>query len=239
MDIRVIQHCESTNTYLQDLQRSQAVDEGFVVFARQQTAGRGQRGAAWESRAGQNLTASLLLRPNFLSPQRVFWLNIVVSLGILEALQQLTGLPFQIKWANDIFINDKKIAGILIENQMSQDQIETSIVGIGLNVNQLDFQEPKAVSLAMLTQKNYDIEVICRALVQGILGKYRQLAAAQDELLRSRYLQNLYRYQEWHLFEIAGKKVAGQILGINAEGKLALETDNTIRYFGLKEIKFL
>jgi BirA family biotin operon repressor/biotin-[acetyl-CoA-carboxylase] ligase len=229
----------STNTYLQILAQKEALEEGYTILARHQTAGKGQRGSFWEARPFENLTFSTLLYPTFLQPQEAFWLNVVVALAILETLQREFKIAVQVKWANDIFFQDKKLAGILIENEITQQKIEKSVVGIGLNVNQADFEEKKAISLFQILNQKKDIELLASRVLETFVQKYQLLQAGEREKLRNEYLQNLYRYQEWHIFLVEGRKVAGQIIGIDKVGRLAVEMDNTVKYFGLKEIQFL
>ncbi|WP_154657041.1 biotin--[acetyl-CoA-carboxylase] ligase [Hugenholtzia roseola] len=229
----------STNSHLQILAQQTQLPEGYTILARNQTAGKGQRGNLWEARPFENLTFSTLLYPTFLQPQEAFWLNIVVSLAILETLQREFKIAVQVKWANDIFFQDKKLAGILIENEITQQKIEKSIIGVGLNVNQKEFEEKKALSLFQILNQKQDIEVLANRILETFAQKYELLQAAEREKLRNAYLQNLYRYQEWHIFLVEGRKVAGQIIGIDKVGRLAVEMDNKVKYFGLKEIQFL
>ncbi len=267
--------CQSTNESLalrineQKISDKTSVFEGTLLWTNHQTKGKGQRGNNWISKENENLTFSILLNPTFLSPKESFWITIAVSLGVRDALEQVlkTDFPeiadtFQIKWTNDIFINhtfnnklnNKKIGGILIENQINSNRISQSIVGIGINVNQifdpinsensLEDTTNRAISIKDLTNQDWNKEEILTEILFFIEKRYLQLRAGKRETLRADYLSHLFRYQEWHYYKdkLKNQKFTGQILGINAEGKLALEIagqSGKISYFENKEIEFL
>ncbi|WP_338790257.1 biotin--[acetyl-CoA-carboxylase] ligase [Bernardetia sp. MNP-M8] len=260
--------CQSTNESLafhtteQKKKAQNTLFEGTLLWTNHQTQGKGQRGNSWTAQENQNLTFSILLTPTFLSPKESFWITIAVSLGVRDALEEVmkTNYPdiadsFQIKWTNDIFINhqvgneykDQKIGGILIENQINSQSINQSIVGIGININQIFDKNDttnRAVSLQELTGKEWNKENILTEILFFIEKRYLQLRAGKKEILRADYLSHLFRYQEWHYYKdkIKNQKITGQILGINPEGKLALEVagqNGKISYFENKEIEFL
>ncbi len=260
--------CQSTNESLafhtteQKKKAQNTLFEGTLLWTNHQTQGKGQRGNSWTAQENQNLTFSILLTPTFLSPKESFWITIAVSLGVRDALEEVmkTNYPdiadsFQIKWTNDIFINhqvgneykDQKIGGILIENQINSQSINQSIVGIGININQIFDKNDttnRAISLKELTGKEWNKENILTEILFFIEKRYLQLRAEKKEILRADYLSHLFRYQEWHYYKdkIKNQKITGQILGINPEGKLALEVagqNGKISYFENKEIEFL
>ncbi|WP_338814439.1 biotin--[acetyl-CoA-carboxylase] ligase [Bernardetia sp. Wsw4-3y2] len=260
--------CQSTNESLafhtteQKKKAQNTLFEGTLLWTNHQTQGKGQRGNSWTAQENQNLTFSILLTPTFLSPKESFWITIAVSLGVRDALEEVmkTNYPdiadsFQIKWTNDIFINhqvgneykDQKIGGILIENQINSQSINQSIVGIGININQIFDKNDttnRAISLQELTGKEWNKENILTEILFFIEKRYLQLRAGKKEILRADYLSHLFRYQEWHYYKdkIKNQKITGQILGINPEGKLALEVagqNGKISYFENKEIEFL
>lgn len=260
--------CQSTNESLalhiteQRKKATNDVFEGTLLWTNNQTQGKGQRGNSWTAQENQNLTFSILLNPTFLSPKESFWITIAVSLGVRDALEEVLkedflhiASQFQIKWTNDIFINhtidkkekDFKIGGILIENQISSHSINQSIVGIGMNINQLFDKtntDNRAISLKELTQKEWNKENVLTEILFFIEKRYLQLRAGKRDNLKIDYLSHLFRYQEWHYYKdkINNQKITGQILGINPEGKLALEIagqDGKISYFENKEIEFL
>ena len=148
---------DSTNDYLKDLVRNQTVENFTVVIAENQTKGKGQMGSIWVSEKGKNLIMSVLVKNFIFDASTVFNLNIVVSLAVISALKNLNIPNLSIKWPNDIMSDDKKIGGILIENSFRSDSTINSIIGIGLNVNQTDFNLlPQASSLTLITQNKVD-----------------------------------------------------------------------------------
>jgi BirA family transcriptional regulator, biotin operon repressor / biotin---[acetyl-CoA-carboxylase] ligase len=233
--------CHSTNDFAAEMiQKGEAFD-GTIVITDNQTAGRGQRGNAWLTLPGQNITASFILKPNFLTANEQFKLNIAISLAVHHFLNNyLDDEDLKVKWPNDIYFGYKKLGGILIENTISGSQISYAIIGIGLNINQLAFENDRATSLKLLTQNpDFDLEKLIVELCESIEKYYFQLknggAIKQKEL----YLKNLFRYQEKHCFMKKNVKFLGQIIGIDALGRLALEIDGKIEYFDFKEIAFI
>ncbi|WP_114778392.1 biotin--[acetyl-CoA-carboxylase] ligase [Botryobacter ruber] len=231
--------CESTNAEAQLLLNKNEATEGCVVLTAKQTKGRGQRGNSWEAAPGKNITLSVILSPSFLAVRHQFYLNIAVALGVLDLLHELGLATATIKWPNDLFVEDKKLGGILIENTINSLCLQHSIIGIGLNVNQLRFSYPAATSIASVLQQELDVQVLVKRLLELLEKRYLQLRAGQHDRLKYAYLQRLFRFQERHLFEVAGKQVAGQIIGVRETGELAVEMEQKLHYFGFKEIKYL
>ncbi|WP_338762514.1 biotin--[acetyl-CoA-carboxylase] ligase [Bernardetia sp. ABR2-2B] len=261
--------CQSTNESLashstEQKNKTSKVFEGTLLWTNNQRQGKGQRGNSWQSQENKNLTFSVLLNPTFLSPKESFWITIAISLGVRDALEEVLKTDYseiaselKIKWTNDIFINhkmndeykDQKIGGILIENQISSQKINQSIIGIGININQIFERNNsenninhRAISLKELTGKNWEKEEVLTEILFFIEKRYLQLRAGKKDSLRADYLSYLFRYQEWHYYQdkLKNKKITGQILGINPEGKLALEVaGGKISYFENKEIEFL
>lgn len=237
--------CQSTNDEASALiaqygTRNETLSEGLLIVTDHQTMGRGQRGNEWESQRGQNLTFSLILKPSFLPPTDQFWLNMAVSLGIHDVLHPLTGDRLRTKWPNDVYAGDRKLGGVLIENTLQGSSIAWSVVGIGLNVNQLQFQYSTATSLQQLAPlpTGYDLPGLLERLCLSIEQRYLQLRSGQRDALKTNYLQTLYRYQETHSFISAGRAFQGTIIGVDATGRLAIAENNRVRYFGFKEVSF-
>jgi BirA family transcriptional regulator, biotin operon repressor / biotin---[acetyl-CoA-carboxylase] ligase len=233
----------STNTYLASLAREQSIAEGFVVITREQTEGRGQRGASWISEPGKNLTLSVLLYPSFIPAHEQFLLSQCVAVALAETVAFfLPKETIHIKWPNDIYVNERKIAGILIENTLLNQTIGSSITGIGLNVNQQSFGNaaPIAVSMLHVLKQEIDPDKVSEVLFSCLESQYLQLKAGKKEQLKNRYTTMLYRLNEWHTFLQEGNSFPGKIIGVDDTGKLMLEmTDQTIRYFDIKEIAFV
>ena len=235
--------CQSTNDVLADLAKQSPVFEGSIVITDQQLAGRGQRGNVWEANPGKNLTLSLLYKPFFVQVQFPFALNIVVSLGIFDVLNEYLPQKVKIKWPNDMIVSvngeDKKICGTLIENTIKKNTFENAIIGIGLNVNQAQFLEAKATSLAIALGVVLDKNEVLNKLCTAIEGRYLALKRGED--LNPQYVENLYRYQQKSLYSVDDVVFEGTIVAVDLNGRLhVLHTnDDTIRMYAFKEIVFL
>ncbi|MDQ4140467.1 MAG: biotin--[acetyl-CoA-carboxylase] ligase, partial [Bacteroidota bacterium] len=159
--------------------------------------------------------------------------------AILDTLQGVAPDNLNIKWPNDIVARDKKLAGILIQNSINGAYLQHSVVGIGLNVNQKIFTYPQASSLANLCNREFDRVALTEKLLEQIEKRYLKLRSKQLEKIKIEYLQALYRYQSLHKYLIDGQIIEGQIIGIDASGRLAVQIQEKLRYFNFKEIAFL
>lgn len=235
----------STNDYARDLIAKSKPPEGTAIRAASQSAGRGQFGSRWESAPGQNLTLSVILYPQWLPVQEQFRLNEAVALAVRDAVAEtISGYPVAvaIKWPNDIYLNEKKTAGILLQNTLSQDRLQASVVGIGLNVNQTLFppEIPNATSLAQATGQPYALEAVMSRLFEHLERRYLQLKGGRIEALRDDFHQHLWGRGEPRQFATPdGHAFTGVITGVSAEGKLIVETDAGEQRFGLKEIRMV
>jgi BirA family biotin operon repressor/biotin-[acetyl-CoA-carboxylase] ligase len=233
--------CASTNSEAQQLLRENRASEGCTVITDDQFAGRGQRGNQWLAAPGENLTLSIVWMPTFLQAGQQFLLSQAVALGIHDwaaALLQPSD-KLRLKWPNDLYFGSQKFGGVLIENSLSGSKIQSSIVGIGLNINQRHFSVPTATSLGVLTGRYFQREVLAARLLECLERRYLQLRAGRLRELRHDYLASLYRYQEWHEYEVGGRRVHGQIVGVEPDGRLALQINDEVQHFGLQEIKYL
>lgn len=236
---------ESTNSYASDLLRQIRVSEGTIVYTFEQTKGRGQRGNTWLSEPNQNIALSLILHPSFLRAGEQFLLTKITSLAVAdlmaEILEKQGGPEVKIKWPNDIYAGDKKAGGILIENTLRDDLIQSTVIGIGLNVNQTEFSEAiRATSLKCITGKTSDLMQIVRRLCEFLEARYLQLKTGRRELLDTHYLHSLYRRNEWSTYKCGNEIFEGKIKDVSPEGLLRLENrNNETREFDLKEIVFL
>lgn len=238
---QVLPKCHSTNSYLQELLTNSRPVEGSLIVAEEQTAGRGQRGSRWEAAAGENLTFSVLLRPAFLPVDAQFQLTTCISLAIFELLTEfLPERDIRIKWPNDLYAEGSKIAGILIENLVRSQKIEYSIVGIGLNVNQLSFSTAPATSLAKLAGQPFVKEKVLHRLCQLLEQHYLALRAGGTEAQRRRYLEALYWKGEVRTFEDAAGVFSGKIIGVQPSGKLAIcKANGDVSYYENKAVRFV
>jgi BirA family biotin operon repressor/biotin-[acetyl-CoA-carboxylase] ligase len=233
-----IEETQSTNLLLWKMNREKALPEGFVVFTDFQTAGKGQIGNSWESDAGKNLLFSMVLYPKQVPVDQLFLISQLVSIGIKRTLDEYVG-EITVKWPNDIYWNDKKIAGILIENSLQGNRIKAVVIGVGLNVNQKVFvsDATNPVSLSQITGKNFNRKLILNKINQDILNLYAELDA---EKIRSEYAESLYRKVGFHSFSADGKSFQAKIIFVHPDGQLELEIENGERKgFYFKEVKFL
>lgn len=231
---------ESTNNYATQLVLEK-YHEGTVVLAQYQRKGRGQAGSYWESEAGKNILTSLILEPKFLEAGKQFYLSMVVSLALVHLLKtHLEGV--KIKWPNDIYADNKKIAGILIEQSVKGSFIESSVVGIGLNVNQVTFlsDAPNPVSIRQITGKIYDLNVILDEFFHAFEYWYSLLNQKNFHKIETEYIRNLFRINEWQNYGAAGKEFSARMLGVGEFGQLQLELHSgEIKSFQFKEVEFI
>lgn len=229
---------DSTNNYTANLHFQGKIESGTVIMADEQTAGRGQRGAQWTSNAGENLLFSLFLEPDNLSVENQTILTQFASVSVTEILRKI-GISAQIKWPNDIFVDGKKIAGILIENNIGKGRITSSIIGIGLNVNQLDFQKLLATSVRAEKVTFISINEILFMLVQEMNKEWIEIQNGDYLKIRTRYLDNLYLKDQRAQFEDNEGVFTGEIKGTSEDGFLLVEKNGALQKYDLKEIKFL
>jgi len=230
----------STNTHLISLLNSSKLPGGTVIIASHQTAGRGQIGNRWHSEAGKNLTFSMVIYPGFLDLQKQFLLNMAVSLALVDYLKAIIPDVY-IKWPNDIYISHKKIAGILVENSVSGNQIKQTVIGIGLNINQTLFPPdlPNPTSLALETGRKFELEEVTELILNFLDARLLQLKSEKFERLHTDYLKYLYRINKPYLFDVNGETVEGIIKNVDDTGHLIVEIADELRTFGFKEIKYL
>ncbi len=231
----------STNQTLKWLHQKESLDEYTVVVCGSQTAGKGQVGNHWESEQDKNLTFSLLLKPTYIQIHQQFLISKAVSLGILEALKEY-GSEFFIKWPNDIYYQDKKIGGILIENSLSRDVISSCIIGVGINVNQTIFvsNAPNPLSLKTIVGQELELEKLLMQVLQSLEKYIDVLKSSNAHALDDMYLGELYRKQGFHPYRDENGVFLASIAGINPYGHLELITDiGERRSYAFKEVEFV
>jgi len=231
----------STNTHALSLLKEKPLPEGSVIYTNFQTAGKGYAGNSWETEDGKNLLFSTILYPSFLKAADQFYLSMTISLGIGDFLERYIS-GSRVKWPNDIYINDDKIAGILIESAVLTDTIEYSVAGIGLNINQEKFYSPapNPVSLRQLTGDSYDMAKCLNELTGDLDKRYKELISGKLHDLKKEYISKLYRLNEYARFSDKGETFTGKIIDIGDYGSLRIETEgNKIREFAFKEIEFI
>ena len=241
MNLVKLDAIDSTNDYLKDLVRKHALENYSVVTAELQTNGKGQRGSAWSSEKGKNIIMSMLVRDFSLSTSSIFDLNIVVSLAVLHSLIPLNIPKLAIKWPNDIMSDDKKIGGILIENCFKSGSSVDSVIGIGLNVNQLEFEDlPQASSLALISQATIDRDVLLENIVIAIQENIKSWKL-NAQLLTDRYINLLFKRDEKMVFQDSDQLFFnGLIRGITPIGRLIIEHENgNLLDYDIKQVKMI
>jgi BirA family biotin operon repressor/biotin-[acetyl-CoA-carboxylase] ligase len=236
-----LKQLDSTNAYLQR-QQSECDIRNWVVSADEQTAGKGMGSNSWESEVGKNLTFSLAVEMGFLPAEQQFLLSEAVPLGIVEVLDKL--LPTEklsIKWPNDILYENRKLAGILINSTIKANMMDVSIVGIGLNVNQLQFQDwpTHPISMRMISGKYYDLQPLLEQIAEHVLIKVEQLKS-DPSTIEQDYLKSLFRYRTWANYEVDGYVLRLFMTGIDTFGHLQLvDEQQEMHQYEIKQIKFL
>jgi BirA family transcriptional regulator, biotin operon repressor / biotin---[acetyl-CoA-carboxylase] ligase len=240
-NILFCKNVESTNTFASGLLQNGQISEGTIIHTNYQLAGRGQRGNRWESEDGKNLLFSIVLFPDMVSPGDQFIISMLISLGICDFLKMhISG--YKIKWPNDIYAGDDKIAGILIENSLSGNSIINSIAGIGLNINQVRFpgNVPNPVSLKVLTRRDHDLDLCLKQLSICLDKRYKMLLGGNRDEITDSYISSLYRLNEWHNYMTDSGQLFGRIISVTPSGCLQIEDlKKNIREFQFKEVEFI
>lgn len=242
MEIIKLNATNSTNTYLKNFLKEKQVKDLSCIWALSQTQGRGQQGAKWISDPGKNLTFSVLKKFENLPSEYHFLLNMEVSLAIFRALKKLYIPDLAVKWANDILSSKKKICGILIENTLHKEQISSSIIGIGLNVNQVFFNDlPNVSSLQKIMGHPFDLEEVLLLICQELEVSLKSLSPTRFESMLDEYHTHLFRKDKPSTFEYPnGERFMGYIRGVSHNGQLQVEQEDALMSsFSLKEIKLL
>ena len=233
---------DSTNSYASTLIKTspKIITDGMVIYADNQTNGRGQRGSIWETMPNENLTFSIVLKPNLLVNEQ-FLLSKICALGILDFLTDLGIKNTSIKWPNDIYVGKQKIAGMLLENTLKNSKIEFCVGGIGININQTVFNEhlQQITSLQLITNKSYNLNQLLNQLLFFIEKRYLQLKAGKLEQINNDYLNHLLGYNTERTYLINNQKFLGVISGVATSGKLQVIHKNNPQEYDMKEISFV
>jgi BirA family biotin operon repressor/biotin-[acetyl-CoA-carboxylase] ligase len=235
-----LESVDSTNTYAARLLSQKKADEGTVILTAYQSMGKGHGGNKWISEAGCNLLFSVILCPEFLLAERQFYLSMCISNGIHEFIEPMIQHA-TVKWPNDILIREKKVAGILIENRICNQYLLTSVVGIGLNVNQKDFPPglPGPVSLSLAAGREFDLTETLQGLLRSLDKHISLLYEERFAETKTYYLNHLYRMNEWAEFTDSAGIFTGRIADIADTGELIVLRQNGVqKLYGFKEIAF-
>ncbi|HMB63236.1 MAG TPA: biotin--[acetyl-CoA-carboxylase] ligase [Eudoraea sp.] len=233
---------DSTNAYLKNVMLSEVLDDFTIVTAREQLKGRGQMGTEWQSEPGKNLTFSLLKKFDALPVREQFLLNIAVSLAVYNTLKNLQITDVSIKWPNDILSGSLKICGILIENVLHNQHIQSAVIGIGLNVNQVAFDQlPDATSIKLVTGKTLVIDEILQALVKQLKRVFLEFEGKTVGEVKTDYEKFLFRKDKPSTFrQPSGELFMGFIRGVNDQGRLRVVLEDGVsREFDFKELQLL
>lgn len=232
----------STNIYAIEILSKDRPENGTVIITDYQTHGKGTDTNTWESEKGSNLTFSLILYPVFNAGQQ-FILNKAISVAICNFLQsELPEKQVKVKWPNDIYIEDKKVCGTLIQNSVIGNRLDYVVAGIGLNVNQISFtgDAPNPVSMKMVTGTEYDLNELLDRLLNSIFEKYALVKTETSAIIENEYNKLLYRRMEWHDYLVKDTRINARITGTTTYGQLLLETRTSQEMTcDLKEVKFL
>ena len=240
-NIIYLEQTDSTNRYLHENHSELSTDGMTVVWTKYQTAGKGQGENVWESERGKNLLFSILIHPVSVSVNKQFVLSMAIALAVRNTLEQYTD-NLKVKWPNDIYWHDNKISGILIENTITSNGISDCIIGIGIDINQVDFH-CKTISPVSL----YNIlgrEINPKEVMDVVIDKFSEyllfIYKGDYTDIRMEYLESLYRRQGQHRFSDAKGKFVASIDGIEDDGHLLLrDVDNNIRRYAFKEVKYI
>jgi BirA family biotin operon repressor/biotin-[acetyl-CoA-carboxylase] ligase len=227
---------DSTNNFAAKLFSDKLCQNGSVIMSDCQINGKGQRGSIWQSENGKNLLCTFVYRPDNLSVENQAQINWATSLAVLKTLGKF-GLIAKIKWPNDVLVNETKICGILIENQVSGNFLSTSFIGIGLNINQQNFFDFSATSIRNETGNTFLIREILDALIKE-MNHYFLLLNSTNLELKKEYLSSLHRFKEKSFFEEENEVFEGTIVDVSSVGLLVIEKNGKRLEFGLKTIKY-
>lgn len=240
-NIQFYRSLESTNTFASQCLKTTELQEGTVICTDFQTAGKGHQGNRWESENGKNLLFSIILYPSSVAIDNQFLISMAISLGLYDFLYNLVP-EAKIKWPNDIYVKNDKIAGMLIQNSVIGGIIESCVAGIGININQEKFSPdiPNPVSLKNLTGKKTDTRTCLKEILNYLDNRYKQLLYGSRELIKEDYILNLYRAGERHKYFAEGHLFTGMIKGISETGRLIIEKeDSSVREFSFKEVDYI
>ena len=233
----------STNSFAHQLVAEDRPQDETVIWALEQSSGRGQRNNAWVVEPGKNLTFSIIIYPSYLPINRQFALSEATALAITDVLANLIpNKNVAIKWPNDIYVGDKKIGGLLLEHSIMGTAIDYSIVGIGININQVNFPAnlPNPTSLAIETNAEYDLGELLEAIIQAFYSQVERIRDGRYSDTHNNFKQMLYRNEGYHLFETERGQFSAKIADVKQTGELVLELDNGSQTaYAFKEVAYV
>ena len=234
-----LENVDSTNNYAANLLLKEEIYSGTVILADEQTQGRGQRGNVWTSNSGENMLFSLFLTTEILSVNDQFLLSQFVSVSLIEMLKNI-GINAEVKWPNDIYVKNKKIAGILIENQLSGSILKSSIIGVGLNVNQKSFENISATSLFNELGEFISIQSVLFSFIYELNKNWNIILSNKKDQILETYLSKLYQKDKVCSYKDDKGVFEAIIEGVTSNGNLILlSSEREKKYYDLKEVSFI
>ncbi|MBD0830653.1 biotin--[acetyl-CoA-carboxylase] ligase [Aestuariibaculum sediminum] len=233
---------DSTNTYLKQLCSQMPVEDYTAVMTKHQTMGRGQMGSVWTTESAKNLTFSVYKDISGWDLKYPFYMSMATALALVKTLESLSIPKIKVKWPNDILSENKKVCGVLIENVIKSGQYSSSVIGIGLNVNQTQFEDlPKASSLRIISGRNFDLDEIAQRIIDQLKTFFKMIGNGELEHLKYLYESYLFRKDKPSTFKNAeGVVFSGIIKHVSNTGTLeVLLEDDNIKSFDLKTITLL
>lgn len=231
-----LERVDSTNNYAANLIQANKWTDGTVIVADEQTAGRGRNRKKWSGEPGKNLTCSFIFKVFSLPARHAFVLNAAASLSVYDVLKLLEPeLKINIKWPNDVFIGDRKVAGLLIESQIRGAFVESAIIGVGLNINQETFEYPRATSLKLQAGQVYDRDELLRVLCSKLEQRMLQLKSSPQQLM-DLYKEKLYARNKERRFNLKGEEVNAALLSVRNDGMARFQSGNKIISCDLDEV---
>jgi BirA family biotin operon repressor/biotin-[acetyl-CoA-carboxylase] ligase len=237
---KILDTVDSTNNYAMARVQAGMASHGMTWFAHEQTAGKGQRGKGWETQPGKNIAMSIVLQPEFLDARQQFYLSATIALVCFEFFSRYAGDETKIKWPNDLFWRDRKAGGVLIENVFHGKKWKWAIVGIGININQVNFGKAvkNPVSLKQITGKEFDTVALAKELYALLIKKIPELTAKSFDKILEDYNTHLYKLNKNVLLKKEGSIFETVIKAVSAEGKL-LTVDAADREFDFGEVEWV
>lgn len=239
-----LQTVHSTNSFLRELNGGDASFDMELATTEFQTAGRGQKGNSWESEKSKNLLFSILLHPVYVQPSKQFCISEAIALAVVKSLKEivadeLVAKDFLVKWPNDIYWKNKKIAGILIENELFGSTIRDCIVGVGININQQNFisDAPNPVSLYNILGVNTNVEEVLDTIIKQFVANVSMIENGQTALLHNEYMDSLFRRKGIYPYRDADSEFMATIKDVREDGRLILtDSDDKERIYEFKEV---
>ncbi len=237
---KILDTVDSTNNYAMAMVRAGMAKHGMAIFAREQTAGKGQRGKTWQTQPGQNIALSLIIDTNTLRTDQQFYLSMCIALAVNNFIKQYTGGDTAIKWPNDLYWRDRKAGGILIETVFKGTKWKWAVVGIGININQNQFNEllPNPVSLNQITGKTYNVIKMAKLLYNVVMKKVEALSTMEADKILQEYNGHLYKLNQTVKLKKANAIFTTTIKGVSLSGQLHT-ADAMERQFDFGEVKWV